>query len=363
MHPAVQPSFAGSDAGSSVPDRATPELIRVLVVDRNHLSSQLLADSLTRDPRFQVLVAMPSEAVVIAAKRHPHLAILSADFDSGKGEGNKLARRLSDQFSGMGILILLDRIQRGAIVQAFRGGAKGVFCRTESMEEFLRGVDHISRGEMWAGRAESDCLLEAFRSVSPDRIVATHGLEGLTPRELQVVQHAAHGLTNKAIGKQLHLSEHTVKNYLFRAFDKVGVSSRIELLFYLMVKGRKLSAGETGIPNSEDSVEKFQQAARDGFTGAQFFLGLAYREGYNVERSLKDAYFWFKMAEQSAGEVLAQTKCFASELKSELDAEEVERIHLRVRTTIPTLPTLAQRGPEAFVGPNASRLEKKKISA
>jgi DNA-binding NarL/FixJ family response regulator len=55
-----------------------------------------------------------------------------------------------------------------------------------------------------------------------------------------VVHHAAQGKTNKAIARELGLSEHTVKNYLFHVFDKLGVSNRIELLFYLTTKGEDL---------------------------------------------------------------------------------------------------------------------------
>jgi DNA-binding NarL/FixJ family response regulator len=56
------------------------------------------------------------------------------------------------------------------------------------------------------------------------------------------VQCAAKGKTNRAIASDLQLSEHTVKNYLFRAFEKLGVSNRVELLFYLTMRGHVLSS-------------------------------------------------------------------------------------------------------------------------
>ena len=67
----------------------------------------------------------------------------------------------------------------------------------------------------------------------------------LTERELDVVRHAAIGKTNKVIAAELKLSEHTVKNYLFRAFEKIGVSNRVELLFYLTLKGHSLGPATT----------------------------------------------------------------------------------------------------------------------
>ena len=63
-------------------------------------------------------------------------------------------------------------------------------------------------------------------------------------RELQVVKCAARGKTNKVIARELGLSEHTVKNYLFRAFEKLGVSNRVELLFYLTQRGHNLGANQ-----------------------------------------------------------------------------------------------------------------------
>jgi DNA-binding NarL/FixJ family response regulator len=65
----------------------------------------------------------------------------------------------------------------------------------------------------------------------------------LTVRELQVVKCAARGKTNKVIAGELGLSEHTVKNYLFHAFEKLGVSNRVELLFYLTLRGHTFDPG------------------------------------------------------------------------------------------------------------------------
>jgi DNA-binding NarL/FixJ family response regulator len=64
----------------------------------------------------------------------------------------------------------------------------------------------------------------------------------LSYREKQVVQSAARGKTNKVIAGELGLSEHTVKNYLFHAFEKLGVSSRTELLFHLTLRGQTLGS-------------------------------------------------------------------------------------------------------------------------
>ena len=60
----------------------------------------------------------------------------------------------------------------------------------------------------------------------------------LSKREIEVVESAVQGHTNKQIARQLRLSEHTVKNYLFRIFEKLGVSNRMELLFLLSAQNK-----------------------------------------------------------------------------------------------------------------------------
>ena len=94
-------------------------------------------------------------------------------------------------------------------------------------------IEHVNRGEIWAGRDQAQYLLEALRNTPSCDGMEDGKLRLLSKRELEVAEHAAQGQSNKQIADELRLSEHTVKNYLFRVFEKLGVSSRFELLFLL----------------------------------------------------------------------------------------------------------------------------------
>jgi DNA-binding NarL/FixJ family response regulator len=131
----------------------------------------------------------------------------------------------------------LEQPTREAVINAFRSGARGVFDRQGSMSDLIDCVEHARRGSIWAGREETNFVLEVFKNISAPTALTDGNSSTLTTRELQVVQCAATGKTNKTIASELGLSEHTVKNYLFRAFEKLGVSSRVELLFYLTTSG------------------------------------------------------------------------------------------------------------------------------
>ncbi len=76
-------------------------------------------------------------------------------------------------------------------------------------------------------------MLDAFRESEPMKLVDSRGEALLSKREQDVVRCVAEGLSNREIASRLKLTEHTVKNYLFRIFDKLGVSSRVEVVLYV----------------------------------------------------------------------------------------------------------------------------------
>jgi DNA-binding NarL/FixJ family response regulator len=80
-------------------------------------------------------------------------------------------------------------------------------------------------------------LLDSVCQVSGLRVVSACGEKLLTSREEQVVALVADGLSNRHVASELGLSEHTVKKYLFRIFDKLGISNRVELALYAMNNG------------------------------------------------------------------------------------------------------------------------------
>jgi len=210
---------------------------RAAVVGKDTMSSGLLADALTRDLSCEAIGTRPSDLLRTLGTSNFDLVIISADTSSGLDAGFELANAVSRAYPKIPIVVLIDEATKEATMKALRFGARGVFNRQMSMSQFTDCVQHVMKGCIWAGPDETVFLLEAFKNIPAFDMLAENNSLTLSTRELQVVRSAATGKTNKAIASELSLSLHTVKNYLIRSFEKLGVSSRVELLFYLTMRG------------------------------------------------------------------------------------------------------------------------------
>jgi DNA-binding NarL/FixJ family response regulator len=135
---------------------------------------------------------------------------------------------------------LLDARTRELVVDAFRFGAHGVIFRDEPVETLCKCIHAVSEGQVWANSLHLGFLLEALTQVSPVRLQDARGGNLLTKREEDVARLVAEGMSNREISRQLRLSEHTVRNYLFRVFEKLGISSRVELVLYCLQQRQNL---------------------------------------------------------------------------------------------------------------------------
>jgi two-component system nitrate/nitrite response regulator NarL len=215
----------------------------VLIVDRDEMSSDLLATRLSREGDIQASSVQSSDLLGRLEDGKVQMVVIGADINHNTKTGFDLANAVRRAHPAVPIVVLLNHSTYDAVVNAFRCGARGIFSRKQPVTELLECVEHVRKGLIWAGAREAAFLLDAFSSLpSPDMSVVNDN-SPLTMRELQVVKCAARGKTNKVIACELGLSEHTVKNYLCRAFEKLGVSNRVELLFCLTQRGHALGEG------------------------------------------------------------------------------------------------------------------------
>jgi len=207
--------------------------IDVLVGDNSRIHSHLLAEALKRDLRLRIVGSASSsqEFLEIARHHNPSVVIISANLDDDPTGGMNTLREFHEIYPQIPAIILVDSPKREIVLDAFRAGARGIFSKHESLETLCKCVRVVHEGQVWANSREVRFALEALSSAPTIRAINAGGLNLLSPRELQVVHYLAEGLTNREIGARLGLSRHTIKNYLLKIFDKLGVSNRVELLF------------------------------------------------------------------------------------------------------------------------------------
>jgi two-component system, NarL family, nitrate/nitrite response regulator NarL len=206
--------------------------IRVLVADATRLTGRLMADVLKRDRRFAVTDASEGSVLPAAVALMPNVAIISEAVEGVVGRGLKILKELRAAVPKTRTVILLDRGERSLVVEAFRSGARGVFCRSDALETLNKCVHKVHEGQLWASDPHLEFLLEALTDSPASQLVSAQGARLLSDREEDVVRCLTKGLTNVQIASELKLTENTVKNYLFRIFNKLGVSSRVEVVIY-----------------------------------------------------------------------------------------------------------------------------------
>jgi two-component system, NarL family, nitrate/nitrite response regulator NarL len=215
------------------------EKIRVFVAESNLMASQLLEATLLRHRQkfeVQAFTSGSSETFHELEKSQPHVAIISSDLQDGSLMGFRVLHHLRDSRSKTAPVMLLNSGDRDLVIDAFRCGARGILTRAHSITSLPECISAVSSGQVWIDSEQIDLLLELIMRLRPLQIAKPGGLRLLTQREHEVLQLVAEGMRNEEISLKLNLTEHTVRNYLCRIFEKLGVSSRVELVLYALTR-------------------------------------------------------------------------------------------------------------------------------
>src|SRR6266704_1080570 len=227
--------------GSMEPTCATAaQPISVLIADSNQMQCQLLVGALRRRPEFRVVFCSADMNLMLnaIAASSVQVAILNTDHPKNGRPDMTMLRRLHLAHPEVAKILLLGSYDRDLVANAFRSGAKGLFAFSEYPFRLLcKCIQSVHHGQVWANSEQLQYLIEVVTQVPSLRMVNALGVKLLTPREEQVVALVADGLSNREVAHELCLSEHTIKKYLFRIFDKLGISSRVELVLYAVSHG------------------------------------------------------------------------------------------------------------------------------
>ena len=225
------------------------ERISVVIAENNLLAGQLICSALKRcGNKFlvQALTGESSDALRAIHKYSPHVALISIELHDGPTAGLNVVQELHASQIKPASVVLIDAGKNELVLRAFQAGAKGVFCRGTPLKALSKCIRKIHEGQVWASADHMQLLLDFIANQKTRHIPKNDGMTLLSPREQEVARLVAEGMSNQDIASQLKLGEHTVRNYLFHIFNKLGLSSRMELALYTL--SRPEAKAEKGGP-------------------------------------------------------------------------------------------------------------------
>jgi DNA-binding NarL/FixJ family response regulator len=213
--------------------------VRLFLADSKPIENQLLAGAL-RHHGFEVVSSDADPDSILSTLQSSSIDVILVSCSGGNSGPAEMAtlRMLQTANPQVPKIALIETDDREIVVQAFRSGARGILCLAASSFQLLcECIRRVHGGDISASTQHLNYLLESICQIPAMRVLGAGGQNLLTYREEQVVALVADGLSNRDVAAELGLSEHTVKKYLFRIFDKLGISNRVELVLYAFHHG------------------------------------------------------------------------------------------------------------------------------
>lgn len=209
--------------------------IRVVLADDHAVVRKGIREFLeeTSDIRVVAEAANGAEAVALVAEHAPDVAVL--DVQMPGLTGIEATRRIKAEFPAVRVLILTAYDDDPYIFALLQAGASGYVLKTADSGELVNAVRTVSRGESALDPAVAQKVVQLLTSGRP--LGAQAAAEPLTEREIEVLHLAAKGLTNKAIGQALAISDRTVQGHLANIYGKLGAGSRTEAVTEALKQG------------------------------------------------------------------------------------------------------------------------------
>jgi DNA-binding NarL/FixJ family response regulator len=203
--------------------------IRMIIADDHPLVRDGLRKLIETQPDFEVIAEASDgvEAIDRVQKLKPDILLL--DFVMPRMGGLEVLAELARSGVTVRTILLSGAIEKPQIIEAIVLGAYGLILKQSGSQLLFKAIRAVAAGQLWIDRESVTEAVALTRKLAAEGARGVPHSLGLTPRERQVVGAVAAGQTNKEIAKEFGISEHTVKHHLTNIFDKVGVSTRLEL--------------------------------------------------------------------------------------------------------------------------------------
>lgn len=202
--------------------------IRLIIADDHPVVREGLRAVLDSEPDVEVVgeAADGSEVLGLVGSLEPDLVLM--DLQMPELDGVAATRRIRRDHDGIEVLILTTYDTDADITRAVAAGATGYLLKDASREELMQAIRLAARGESVLSPKVASRVLGRMRAPAE---------EALSTREVEVLLEVADGLSNKEVGRVLHISEATVKTHLLHIFAKLGVEDRTAAVTAALERG------------------------------------------------------------------------------------------------------------------------------
>jgi DNA-binding NarL/FixJ family response regulator len=202
--------------------------IRIVIADDHPIFRAGLQGLLSDQADFQVVGEAADGREAIAVVQHATPDVLLVDLQMPQLDGLGAIRQIRELAPNTRILVLTTYDSDGDILRAVEAGATGYLLKDTPREELFRAIRATARGDSVLSPAVASKLVGRARGPVE---------RSLSARELEVLRLVAQGISNKIIGKDLRISEATVKTHLIHIFTKLGVDDRTRAVTVAMERG------------------------------------------------------------------------------------------------------------------------------
>jgi DNA-binding NarL/FixJ family response regulator len=245
-----------SGVGSAEPPRsgrtgsagASAATVRVLIVDDDDLMRAGLRAVLSSDPGIEVVgeAADGAEGVRDAGRLAPDVVLM--DVRMPGLDGIAATRELLALSPSVRVVILTTFEEDDYVFGGLRAGASGFLLKRTRPEELIEAVHTIAAGESLLSPSVTRRVIDRMARQPTPELGLTHDLDELTPREREVLELIARGLSNGEIAEALTVEETTVKTHVKRILRKLGLRDRVQAVIYGYESGLVQPSAAAGDP-------------------------------------------------------------------------------------------------------------------
>jgi DNA-binding NarL/FixJ family response regulator len=205
---------------------------RILLVEDHASFRQTLAFVFDQQPEFEVAAQAGTLAEARLAMDGSEADLGVIDLTLPDGEGTELIGELREANPLFAALVLTASLDRTEHARAVEAGAAGVLHKSADVDAILDATRRLGEGETLLSEEELLALLRLAGQNREEEVEARASIEQITPREKEVLQKLAKGLSNKEIAAKLHMSVDTERTHMMNILNKLGVHSRLQALVF-----------------------------------------------------------------------------------------------------------------------------------